>query len=171
MDIKFDEVLRLAKQYEPDMTRFLRDMIAIPSESCQEEKVILRIKQEMEKVGFDKVEIDPMGNIFGYIGHGAHLIAMDAHVDTVGVGNPENWKCDPYQGDETAELIFGRGASDQEGGMAAMVYAGKIIKDLKLEDDFTLVIVGSVQEEDCDGLCWQYILNEDKLRPEFVVIT
>ena len=107
MDIKFDEVLRLAKQYEPDMTRFLRDMIAIPSESCQEEKVILRIKQEMEKVGFDKVEIDPMGNIFGYIGHGAHLIAMDAHVDTVGVGNPENWNCDPYQGDETAELIFG----------------------------------------------------------------
>ena len=171
MDIKFDEVLRLAKQYEPDMTRFLRDMIAIPSESCQEEKVILRIKQEMEKVGFDKVEIDPMGNIFGYIGHGAHLIAMDAHVDTVGVGNPENWKCDHSQGDETAELIFGRGASDQEGGMAAMVYAGKIIKDLKLEDDFTLVIVGSVQEEDCDGLCWQYILNEDKLRPEFVVIT
>ena len=171
MNIPFEEVRKLAKQYEPEMTRFLRDMIAIPSESCQEEKVILRIKQEMEKVGFDKVEIDPMGNIFGYIGHGAHLIAMDAHVDTVGVGNPENWKCDPYQGDETAELIFGRGASDQEGGMAAMVYAGKIIKDLKLEDDFTLVIVGSVQEEDCDGLCWQYILNEDKLRPEFVVIT
>ena len=171
MNIPFDEVRKLAKQYEPDMTKFLRDMIAIPSESCQEEKVIHRIKAEMEKVGFDKVEIDPMGNIFGYIGHGVHLIAMDAHVDTVGVGNPENWNCDPYQGDETAELIFGRGASDQEGGMASMVYAGKIIKELKLEDDYTLVIVGSVQEEDCDGLCWQYIINEDKIRPDFVVST
>jgi putative selenium metabolism hydrolase len=30
--------------------------------------------------------------------------------------------------------------------------------------------VGSVQEEDCDGLCWQYILNEGGLRPEAVVI-
>ncbi len=171
MEVGFDKVLELAKQYEPEMSKFLRDMIAIPSESCQEKKVILRIKEEMEKVGFDRVEIDPMGNIFGYIGHGKHVIAMDAHVDTVGVGNPDNWKCDPYAGDETKDMIFGRGASDQEGGMASMVYAGKIIKDLKLEDDYTLVIVGSVQEEDCDGLCWQYIINEDKLKPEFVVIT
>ena len=171
MEVNFDKVVELAKQYEPAMSKFLRDMIAIPSESCQEQKVILRIKEEMEKVGFDKVEIDPMGNIFGTIGHGKHVIAMDAHVDTVGVGNPDNWKCDPYVGDETAEMIFGRGASDQEGGMASMVYAGKIIKELKLEDDYTLVIVGSVQEEDCDGLCWQYIINEDKLKPEFVVIT
>lgn len=52
-----------------------------------------------------------------------------------------------------------------------MVYAGKIIKELGLEDDYTLVVVGSVQEEDCDGLCWQYIINENKLVPEFVVIT
>ena len=29
------------------------------------------------------------------------------------------------------------------------------------------MVVGTVQEEDCDGLCWQYIINEDKIRPEF----
>lgn len=171
MKVDFAKVMELAKQYEPEMTKFLRDMIEIPSESCQEEKVILRIKQEMEKVGFDRVEIDPMGNLLGYIGHGKHLIAMDAHIDTVGIGNPENWKYDPYLGFEDDEIVVGRGASDQEGGMASMVYAGKIIKDLKLEDDYTLLVVGSVQEEDCDGLCWQYIINEDKIKPEFVVIT
>ena len=33
------------------------------------------------------------------------------------------------------------------------------------------MVVGTVQEEDCDGLCWQYIINEDKIRPEFVVST
>ena len=171
MNVNFEQIRELAKKYEPEISKFLRDMIAIPSESCQEEKVILRIKEEMEKVGFDKVEIDPMGNILGYIGHGKHLIAMDAHIDTVGIGNPENWKYDPYQGYEDDEIIVGRGASDQEGGMASMVYAGRIIKDLGLEDDYTLVVVGSVQEEDCDGLCWQYIIQEDKLRPEFVVST
>lgn len=171
MKVDFDKVLELAQQYEPEMSKFLRDMIAIPSESCQEEKVILRIKAEMEKVGFDKVEIDPMGNIFGYMGHGKHVIAMDAHIDTVGIGNPDNWDYDPYIGHEDDEIIIGRGASDQEGGMASMVYAGKIIKELKLEEDYTLIVVGSVQEEDCDGLCWQYIINEDKIKPEFVVIT
>ena len=171
MGTDFSRIVELAQKYRPEMSRFLRDMIAIPSESCQEEKVINRIKEEMEKVGFDRVVIDPMGNILGYIGNGRHLIAMDAHIDTVGVGNPENWQYDPYQGYEDDEIIIGRGASDQEGGMAAMVYAGKIIKELNLLDDYTLVVVGSVQEEDCDGLCWQYIINEDKLRPEFVVLT
>ncbi|VBB06685.1 peptidase m20 [Lucifera butyrica] len=171
MSTEFQRILELAKKYQPEMTKFLRDMIAIPSESCQEEKVIQRIKAEMEKVGFDKVTIDPMGNILGYIGHGKHLIAMDAHIDTVGIGSRDNWQYDPYQGYEDDELIVGRGASDQEGGMASMVYAGKIIKELGLADDYTLVIVGSVQEEDCDGLCWQYIINEDKLKPEFVVLT
>ncbi len=171
MDIKFQKILDAAKGYEKEMTAFLRDMIAIPSESCQEEGVILRIRQEMEKVGFDEITIDPMGNIIGRIGHGKHVIAMDAHIDTVGIGDIKNWKYDPYLGHEDERIIVGRGASDQEGGMAAMVYAGKVIKDLKLEDDYSLLITGTVQEEDCDGLCWQYIIEEDKIKPEFVVIT
>lgn len=169
--IPYDQILKLARKYQPDMTRFLRDMIAIPSESCDEKRVIARIKQEMEKVGFDRVEIDPMGNILGYVGHGPRLLAMDGHIDTVGVGNLKNWHFDPYEGMETDELIGGRGASDQEGGMAAMVYAGKIIKELGLEDEYTLLITGTVQEEDCDGLCWQYIIEQMKIRPEFVIST
>ena len=171
MNIDFKKVYENAESYKPAISQFLRDMIAIPSESRQEAKVIQRIKAEMETVGFDRVDIDPMGNILGYIGNGRHLIAMDAHVDTVGVGDPDQWEYDPYKGYEDDEIIVGRGASDQEGGMAAMVYAAKIIKDLHLEDDYTLLITGTIQEEDCDGLCWQYIINENKIRPEFVVST
>ena len=170
--VDFSRVNELAQKYEPEMTRFLRDMIRIPSESCQEEGVIRRIKEEMEKVGFDRVEIDKMGNVLGFIGNGPRIIAFDAHIDTVGVGNRSNWTFDPYEGYEDAETIGGRGASDQEGGMASMVYAGKIIKELGLcPKDCTIVMVGTVQEEDCDGLCWQYIINEDGLKPEFVVST
>ena len=158
--IDFKIILEKAESYRDEMSAFLRDMIRIPSESCNEKEVILRIKEEMEKVGFNKVEIDPMGNVFGYIGRGEHLIAMDAHIDTVGVGDKNLWNYDPYEGFEDAEIIIGRGASDQEGGMASMVYAGKIIKDLGLEDDYTLLVTGTVQEEDCDGLCWQYLVQE-----------
>jgi putative selenium metabolism hydrolase len=169
--IEFDKIVEQAEGYRSEISAFLRDMIRIPSESCEEKDVVLRIKEEMEKVGFDKIEIDEMGNILGYIGHGSHVIAMDAHIDTVGVGDESLWDYDPFEGYEDDEIIVGRGASDQEGGMASMVYAGKIIKDLGLEDDYTLVITGTVQEEDCDGLCWHYILEEDDIRPEFVVIT
>ncbi len=169
--IPFEDILKKAHAYEKDMTKFLRDMVRIPSESSDEKKVIKRIEEEMIKVGFDSVTIDLMGNLIGQIGHGKHIIAMDGHVDTVGIGEIKNWTFDPYEGYEDEETIGGRGTSDQEGGMASMVYAGKIIKDLKLEDDYTLLITASVQEEDCDGLCWQYIIEEDKVIPEFVVIT
>ncbi len=171
MKIPFETILEKARHYEKEITKFLRDMIRIPSESCDEARVIQRIKAEMEAVGFDRIDIDPMGNILGTIGQGKHLIAMDAHIDTVGIGDRNQWHHDPYEGFEDEEIIVGRGSSDQEGGMAAMVYAGKIIKDLGLEDDYTLLITGTVQEEDCDGLCWQYLIEQQNIRPEFVVIT
>lgn len=158
-------------KYETEMIKFMRDLIRIPSESCQEKEVIQRIKEEMEKTGFDEVTIDPMGNILGRIGYGERIIAYDAHVDTVGTGNPDEWKWDPFEGKFEDGIIYGRGATDQEGAMVSMVYAGKVIKDLGLYEDFSLYFVGSIQEEDCDGLCWQYIINEDKLKPEMVVIT
>ena len=171
MTVDYKKIVEKAEGYKADISKFLRDMIAIPSESCNEKDVVLRIKQEMESVGFERIEIDPMGNILGYIGKGKHLIAMDAHIDTVGVGNLSNWNYDPYEGYEDDDIIIGRGATDQEGGMASMVYAGKIIKELGLEDDYTLLVTGTVQEEDCDGLCWQYIIEESKIRPDFVVST
>lgn len=170
MNIDFQKVLQKAEEYKGDISRFLRDMIAIPSESRNEERIITRISEEMQKVGFDKIEIDKFGNIIGTIGHGSHIIAMDAHVDTVGIGDKDLWQYDPYNGYEDMEVIIGRGGN-QEGGMASMVYAAKIIKELDMLRDYTLLITGTVQEEDCDGLCWQYMINEDKIQPEFVVIT
>ncbi len=161
-----------AEKYESSMTKFLRDLIAIPGESCGEKDVINRIAQEMEMLGFDKVEIDGMGNILGYMGNGETLIGYDAHIDTVGLGELSNWNFDPYKGYENDEEIGGRGASDQLGGIVSATYGAKIMKDLGLlSDKYTVLVTGTVQEEDCDGLCWQYIYNEDKVKPEFVVIT
>ncbi len=168
----FSQVKAKAHGYEQAMTKFLRDLIAIPGESCGEEGVIRRIAQEMEAVGFDKVEIDPMGNVMGTMGTGEKLIAYDAHIDTVGIGNAANWTFDPYAGYENATEIGGRGASDQLGGIVSAIYGAKVMKDLGLlSDKYRVLVTGTVQEEDCDGLCWQYILQEDKVKPEFVVIT
>jgi putative selenium metabolism hydrolase len=68
-------------------------------------------------------------------------------------------------------MLRGRGSVDQKGGVATMIHAGRVIKELGLNDQFTIYFTGTVMEEDCDGLCWQYIINEDKIRPELVVIT
>jgi len=161
----------LALSYETGIVQFLRDLIAIPAESGQEGPVIQRIRQEMEKVGFDEILIDPLGNILGRIGSGERVIMMDSHTDTVGVGDPKEWAWDPYRGKVEDGYVYGRGSCDQRAGMASMVYAGKLIKELGLLGGYTLWVVGSVQEEDCDGLAWLYILKEDGIRPHCVVIT
>ncbi|MDF2886763.1 MAG: M20/DapE family protein YgeY [Lacrimispora sp.] len=168
----YEKIKEAAKNYEADMTKFLRDIVKFPGESCDEKAHIDRIAQEMQKLEFDKVEIDPMGNVLGFMGTGKTLIGFDAHIDTVGIGNKSNWNFDPYEGYETDTEIGGRGVSDQCGGLVSAVYGARIMKDLGLLDDrYTVLVTGTVQEEDCDGLCWQYIINEDKIRPEFVVST
>ena len=168
----FNAVKKAAEGCKADMTKFLRDLVAIPGESCGEEGVVKRIAQEMEKVGFDKVEIDPMGNVLGYMGGGRTLIGYDAHIDTVGLGELSNWKFDPYEGYENDTEIGGRGTSDQLGGIVSAVYGAKVMKDLGLlSDKYRVLVTGTVQEEDCDGLCWEYIVKEDHVRPAFVVST
>lgn len=168
----FKRIKETAEKYEAQMTKFMRDLIAIPGESAEEEAVCKRMAEEMKAVGFDKVEIDKMGNVLGWMGSGKTLIAFDGHIDTVGLGELSNWTFDPYKGYENEEEIGGRGASDQRGGLVSAVYGAKIMKDLGLlNEKYTVLVTATVQEEDCDGLCWQYIHNEEKITPEFVVIT
>ena len=170
--MEYTKIKEAAQAYLPAMTRFLRDLIAIPSESCEEEGVVKRTIREMEALGFDKAEIDPEGNALGWMGTGEKIIAFDGHIDTVGIGNIANWEHDPYEGYETDDVIYGRGGSDQEGGVVSAVYGAKIMKDLDLiPEGYKILVVASVQEEDCDGLCWQYIHKEDGITPEFVVST
>jgi putative selenium metabolism hydrolase len=167
----FEAVKQRAEFYKKDMTKFLRELIEIPGESGCEEGKIHRAADEMRLLGFDRVEIDTMGNLLGYMGSGQTLIAFDGHIDNVGIGNRANWSFDPYEGYENDEEIGGRGASDQQGGIVSAIYGAKIMKDLNLlNDKYTVLVTATVQEEDCDGLCWQYIINEDSVRPEFVVL-
>jgi putative selenium metabolism hydrolase len=160
-----------AKALEADILKFMQDIIRIPSLSSQEGAVVQRIREEMERLDYDEVSVDPMGNLLGRIGSGPRVIALDGHVDTVDVGDPSLWERDPHSGDIEGGIIYGRGASDMKGGVAASVYAGALLKKRGLPEEITLYVTATVQEEDCDGLCWQYIVNEDGLRPDLVVIT
>jgi len=164
-------LLSKAESYREELADFLSDLVSIRSFSAGEREVVERIRREMVKVGFDEVIVDGLGNILGRIGNGKKVIAMDAHIDTVEVGNEKLWKVDPFSGEMKDGVIYGRGASDQKAGMAAMVYGAKIMKEEGLTGDFTLYITGTVMEEDCDGLCWRYIVERDGIRPDFVVIT
>ncbi len=171
VEAQMDEIREAAAQVQEEAVQFLREIIRIPSLSGHEGKVVEAVSRQMEAVGFDEVRVDPFGNVMGRIGHGKRILAFDAHVDTVDVGDPSLWQVDPFGAELHDSVIYGRGASDQKAGMASLVYAGSLIKKLGIEGDMTIWVVGSVLEEDCDGLCWHYILSEGQLKPELVLLT
>ncbi len=167
----YQKIHQLAKQYELETAEFLMDLIRTPSFSGKEKAVIDVIAKKMTAVGFDEVRVDALGSIIGRVGNGKRIIAFDAHIDTVYPGDMSLWNFDPFQPKIEDGQIWGRGTVDQKGGMASMVYAAKIIRELGLNREFTLLFTGTVMEEDCDGLCWQHLIKEDNVRPELVVIT
>lgn len=172
LNLDFEAIKAQAEGYRADMTKFLRDLILLKGESCEEGDKANRIKEEMEKVGFNKAWIDKQGNVLGEMGTGEKQIAFDAHIDTVGIGNIDNWEFDPYEGFEDETTIGGRGTSDQLGGIVSAVYGAKVMKDLNLlNDKYRVLVTGTVQEEDCDGNCWLYMIEQENIRPEFVVST
>jgi len=166
-----EEILKKSEEYKAHTAKNLSEMIKIKSLSLKEKEVCEKIKMMMEEAEFDEVKIDGLGNVIGRIGNGPRIIAFDGHIDTVDLGNLENWDFDPLGGEIKEGFVHGRGSVDQEGGPAAFITAGKIIKELGMEKDLTIYFTATVIEEDCDGLCWKYLVEEEKIRPECVVIT
>jgi len=161
-----------AQDMREPLVGFLSDIVAIPSLSRGERDVAARIAAEMNTLGYDEVRIDGMGNVLGRIGGGETVVALDGHCDTVDVGDRSQWDTDPFDPVCKDGLLYGRGTADQKGGLASAVYAGGLLKRLEaVPEGVTLYVVASVQEEDCDGLCWQYLVNEEKLRPDVVLLT
>lgn len=164
-------IVKLARQLNDHTAQLLAKLVSLPSLSGQEEQVINCIKQEMEAIGCDEIIIDGIGNIIGRIGNGPLKIAFDAHIDVVDIGNRALWQFEPFDGHIRDGKVWGRGAADQKGGMAAMLAAARIIKELNLAQQYTVYFIGSVMEEDCDGMCWNYIIREDQIRPDYVILT
>ncbi|MDD3557899.1 MAG: YgeY family selenium metabolism-linked hydrolase [Melioribacteraceae bacterium] len=165
------EVNKLAQKYQDYTAENLSKLIQKKSLSTQEKDAADELQRQMKEAGFDEVRIDKLGNVIGRIGDGKKIIAIDGHIDTVDMGNLDNWDFDPLGGEVKDGFVHGRGSVDQKGGPVAAVTAGKILKELGLTNNITLYVTGTVMEEDCDGLCWKYLVEEENLKPDAVIIT
>lgn len=153
-----------------NIVQFMRDICAIPSVESLIGPVGERIAEEMRKLGFDEVRFDKMGNIMGRIGSGPRTIVFDSHIDTVGVGDPEEWQWDPFVGKVEDGVLFARGACDEKGSTPGMVYGMSFARDLGLLDGWTAWYFGNM-EEWCDGIAPNTFVEVDPgIRPDFVVI-
>lgn len=158
-----------AAEYRDYTAQVLSEMIKIKGYSSQEEAVCAKIVEQCKEAGADSVRLDGLGSVIATVGNGPKMIAFDAHIDTVEVGELKNWDWDPFCGEIVDGEVRGRGASDQLGGAASMVAAIRILKDMKYSGEYTVLFAFTVMEEDCDGMCWKYLIEEENVRPDLWV--
>ena len=154
-----------------DMVAFLQDMVRTPSFSTQEGEVAARLAEEMHRIGISDVRVDRIGNVIGRIGAGGgKKLVLNGHMDTVGVSDPAAWIRDPFGAKIENGVLYGRGAADMKGSLAAMVYGAKMLLDSGVFLFGDLYLVGVVQEEPCEGLAMRVLVEEEGLRPDWVVL-
>lgn len=159
-----------------DCVAFLQDLIAIPSATTvgeDEEEIIRRIQAEMEALDYDQVSIDGIGNVHGVIGGSGDdedAVMLNSHVDTVGVGDPDQWTHDPYGGEIVDGTVYGLGSADMLCAMAAMVYGGAALIALDVTPEHDVYVTGEVMEEVHEGHAMRYAIEEAGLDLSAVVI-
>jgi acetylornithine deacetylase/succinyl-diaminopimelate desuccinylase family protein len=104
----------------------LSELIVIPSYAAQEEAIVGYLVKRFQSQGIHcrVTELDgkPL-NVVAEIGTGTRAIVLNSHVDTVPPGDPALWLTDPLTPVEKDGRIYGRGAMDAKGCLAAMIVA------------------------------------------------
>ena len=164
-------IASIARELQPQIQSFLQDIVRIPSMNGDESKVLSRVEEEMRSVGYENIWYDEMGNLFGSIGSGEKVVAIDGHCDTVAPGNEENWGMSPFSGHVEDGKMYGRGSCDQKGGVASALYAGKVLNEVGLPEEISFLMCATVLEEDYEGISWKHILSNGNLSPHSIILT
>lgn len=169
----FEKINNKASELKDYTAKNLSKIIQTKALSNDEKNRIILLKNLCKKAQADEVRIDGLGNCLARVGNGSKKIVIDAHIDTVDVGDINSWEKNPFSGDIDDKYVYGRGASDQLAGAASMITAIKILKDMGYKglNDYCVWFSFTIIEEDCDGLCWKYLIEEEKFKPDFFIST
>jgi len=162
---------KLSLQDQTDLAALLCDLVQTPSPSTQECAVAERIVAEMRQLGFRDVRVDRVGNVVGWIGPGhGPLLMLNGHMDTVQVSDPDAWSHAPFGAEIEDGVLYGLGSCDMKGGLAAMIYGAKLLRDAGVALKGDVVVACVVQEEPCEGLGSRVLIEEEGVRPDWVVL-
>ena len=166
---KIDDLNQRVEANRENITTFLKELCAIPSYDSLIKDVGERAAEEMRRLGFNKVWFDQMGNIVGEIGDGPKKLLYDSHIDTVGIGDPDEWEWDPFEGKEEDGIFFARGACDEKGSTPGMIYGLAFAQEMGVLDGYTGYYFGNMEEWN-DGIAPHAFVEVEGIRPDHVVI-
>jgi putative selenium metabolism hydrolase len=153
------------------LTALAQRLVCTPSTSGAEGPLAEIVAEEMRQAGFEEVRVDRMGNVIGRLGDGrGKTLVYDAHLDTVDIGERAHWARDPLGGEIEGGVLYGRGACDMKGALAAMLHGCRALVAGGTRLAGTLYLVCVVQEEPCEGAAMRHVVEVEGLRPDWVVL-
>lgn len=148
---------------------FLRSILRTPGMPGEEGEVARLVATEMERLGYDEVRTDEAGNVIGTIrGRGeAPAVMFNTHLDHVDAGDESAWLHPPFGAELADGRLWGRGAVDIKGPLAAQVHgvARLLADDEPPPGD---VYVSAVVQEEIGGLGARHLV--ERLKPPLVVV-
>ncbi|MBN2005387.1 MAG: YgeY family selenium metabolism-linked hydrolase [Anaerolineae bacterium] len=163
--------LALNAEGKVSLLEFLRKLVRTSSPSGSESVVAELVMNEMRRLRFHNVTIDAAGNVIGRVGPAeGPALMLNSHMDTVTSANPEAWRCEPLSATLEGTRLYGLGACDMKGGLAATIYGAAMLaqQEIALKGPILVACVGL--EEPAEGTGTRVLFEEDGLKPDWVVI-
>lgn len=154
--------------WQNELLTFCQELIRIPGLSGEEAAVARLVTAKMFALGFEQVHGDDYGNIIG-VRHGSQpgaTVLFDGHMDVVPATAPESWRHTPFGGEIDAGRVWGRGAADTKGALAAMLFAAGRLPPSAFGG--RIIMAATVCEENLTGAALSHVLDQ---YPAEVVVT
>lgn len=161
----------LTRDEQASLLAFLTKLVQTPSLSGHEGDVASLIMDEMQRLGFSEVKMDAAGNVLGRVGPASNDgVMLNGHMDTVDVSTSSAWERDPFAAEVDRGRLYGLGACDMKGGLAATIHGAALLarRDAELRKPVWVVAVGL--EEPSEGTGTRCVFEEDGLRPDYALI-
>jgi acetylornithine deacetylase/succinyl-diaminopimelate desuccinylase-like protein len=149
------------KQAGPEIVQLARELVRIRSTSLSEQELAGCIESAMGDLGFDLVFRDDVGNVIGaYVGSkSGPTVLLNSHMDTV-LPHELEWSESPYSGAVADDWLFGVGAADCKGGLAAQIHAAALLAASPLPVAGNIVVAATVAEENGCSVGVRHVIEE-----------
>lgn len=142
-----------------DPVAFTQDLIRCPSVTPEEGGALDLLQSVLEEMGFTCRRLPffeegtpDVDNLYARLGDSAPNFCFAGHTDVVPVGQRDAWSTDPFAAEIRDGVLFGRGASDMKGAIAAFVAAaGRVLDSGRPAGSISLLITGDEEGPSVNG--------------------
>ena len=172
----------MSKKMQSELVAILSDLIALPSPypPGTSVEICAYAARRLKKAGYKVETVTRTRGVDNVVARmkakgakarkGGPVIAFNAHVDTVGVGERANWKSDPYKALVKGGLVHGLGAGNCKGSMAVQIWLAEEIarRGGPVRGELIFTFVADEENLGPDGMA--FLRKTGRVRPDALIL-